>query len=106
MHRIETRCTKLWRCRSCRLVECPVLDKVVDLPIVVQCVDTVVDVPVVQVLVLPQNSAVMHCSGQGCRFARYCASPGDGPDSADFVQFLDKSLTCPLLCNDRFLGFV
>ena len=32
----------------------PVLDKVVDVPFVVQCVDKVVDVPVVQVLVAPQ----------------------------------------------------
>ena len=31
----------------------PLLDKVVDVSIVVQCVDKVVDVPVVQVLVLP-----------------------------------------------------
>ena len=31
----------------------PVLDKVVDVPFVVQCVDKVVDVPVVQVLVAP-----------------------------------------------------
>ena len=32
----------------------PVLDKVVVVPVVLQCVDKVVDVPVVQVLVVPQ----------------------------------------------------
>ena len=36
-------------------------------------------------------------------FARYCASPGDGPDSADFVQFLDKLMT-PVVVLRQVLG--
>ena len=44
----------------------PVLDKVVDVPIVVQCVDMMVDVPVVQCSCCRRYSAAVHCSGQGC----------------------------------------
>ena len=33
--------------------------------------------------------------------ARYCASSGDGPDSADFVQFLDKVVDVLVVVNDR-----
>ena len=39
----------------------PVLDKVVDVPIVVQCVDMMVDVPVVQCSCCRSYSAAMHC---------------------------------------------
>ena len=30
---------------------------------------------------------------------------GDGPDSAQFVQFLDKVIDMPVVSNDRCFGF-
>ena len=62
----------------------------------VQFLDKVVDCPLLCSLGYGPDSAARAVLDKVDRLARYCASSGDGPDSAQFVQFLDKVVDMPV----------